>query len=188
MPNILVDALDHFNRWLFLQLNADHDAPAGYIAFAVLCAEYLIVLFFAVLLGYLLLRHRSHPQVWAALLFSLLLGSAAAYLIRKGCYHPRPFTLPLGTNFLPHEWSSSFPSKHVTAIATPAFALCGLSETRRFAWWAVGSMLLVAWSRIYLGVHWPLDILGAFLIGMGAAWIGRVAAKKLPAQLFSRLL
>lgn len=181
-----MDALDHFNRWLFLQLNADHDAPAGYIAFAVLCAEYLIVLFFVVLLGYLLLRHRSHPQVWATVLFSLVLGATAAYLIRKGCYHPRPFTLPLGTNFLPHEWSSSFPSKHVTAMATPAFALCGLPETRSLGWWAVGSTLLVAWSRIYLGVHWPLDILAALFIALIAAWSGRAIARKLPDKLFFR--
>lgn len=184
MPNISVDALDTFNRWLFLQLNADHDAPVGHIAFAVLCAEYLIFLFFWVLLGYLLLRHRSHPQVWASLLFSLAIGATAAYLIRKGCYHPRPFTLPLGTNFLPHEWSSSFPSKHVTAIATPAFCLCGLPATRRFAWFAVACMLLVAWLRIYLGVHWPLDILAALLIGLIAAWSGRAIARKLPNKLF----
>ncbi|QMT40465.1 phosphatase PAP2 family protein [Neisseria shayeganii] len=180
-----MDALNTFNRWLFLQLNADHDAHTAYIVFAVLCAEYLIILFFLVLLGYLLLRHRANPQVWAALILSLAIGAAAAYLIRKGCYHPRPFALPLGTNFLPHEWSSSFPSKHVTAIATPAFSLCWLTATRRLAWFAVVSMLLVAWSRIYLGVHWPMDIFGAFFIGLTAAWMGQAAAKKLPGKLFA---
>lgn len=152
------------------------------IAFAVFCSEYLIVLFFVLLLAYLFSRHRTSSEVWGNILLSMAIGVAAAYLIRKGWYHPRPFALSLGTNFLPHEWTSSFPSKHVTAIATPAFSLCLMPATWRFACFAVANTLLVAWSRIYLGVHWPQDILAALLIGFAAAWVANMAVNRLMAK------
>ena len=43
------------------------------------------------------------------------------------------------------------------------------------AWWAAGLGLLVAWSRIYIGVHYPLDMLGAAILAvplaMASLWI-----------------
>ena len=36
----------------------------------------------------------------------------------------------------------------------------------------MGIALAIAWSRVYLGVHWPLDMVGGFLVGL----IGCVSA------------
>jgi undecaprenyl-diphosphatase len=64
-----------------------------------------------------------------------------------------------GYTFLHHAPDDSFPSDHGTVIFT--FALAFLFWHRLWS----GALLMVvaaaiAWSRVYLGVHWPLDMVG----------------------------
>lgn len=69
-------------------------------------------------------------------------------------------------------WQGAFPSGH--AQHTLVFwAFVGLWLRRPAAWAAALAMIaLVSLSRIYLGVHWPIDILGGWLLG--AAFIAAV--------------
>lgn len=70
-----------------------------------------------------------------------------------------------------HYWGSSFPSGHTLAVAAiaTALALCLgrlWPPCRRPALWiAFGWTVLVALSRMVLGVHWPSDVLTAACIG-----------------------
>lgn len=36
------------------------------------------------------------------------------------------------------------------------------------------SAIAIAWSRIYLGVHWPLDMIGAFILGLIACGLAQI--------------
>lgn len=85
---------------------------------------------------------------------------------------PRPFALHLGTQYLEPSSRPGLPSDHVTLFWSLALATL---RTRKFARWgfpllAVG--LLVGWSRIYLGLHFPLDIAAAWPV----AWVGTMLA------------
>lgn len=174
-----MERIQEANRWLFLQINADAGAQDWQVCLAVWLAEYLIVLFFLGLLVYLLCRRRRDWRVWAVLLGSILLAAATAYLLREVWYHPRPFVLPLGTNFLEHGASSSFPSKHLTAAVSAAAALWQLPLPRAAAWAATLVAAGVAWSRIYLGVHWPLDMAGALAVGTASAFVAARLVRRL---------
>jgi undecaprenyl-diphosphatase len=85
------------------------------------------------------------------------------------------------------DWASTaggpaFPSGHTTA-ATIFAASCAwviaarVAEgwPRRLVWLgAVAFATSVGWSRVWLGVHWPTDVLGGWL--WGAAWFGTATA------------
>jgi undecaprenyl-diphosphatase len=73
-----------------------------------------------------------------------------------------------------HSPDSSFPSDHGLAFAVWAAVLFMLRR-RAVAWLAVALGILVAWSRIYIGVHYPLDMIGAAIlaipVAMASLWI-----------------
>lgn len=74
------------------------------------------------------------------------------------------------------EHTFSFPSGHAMGSATLAMVVVLLCWHTRWRWLAVGLAalfaLLVGASRIYLGVHYPSDILGGFAAGI--AWVAGV--------------
>jgi membrane-associated phospholipid phosphatase len=73
----------------------------------------------------------------------------------------------------------SFPSGHTAA----AFATATILVLENNKWYIVVPTYLwacsVAYSRMYLGKHYPSDVLGGILIGIGSAWLSHTLAKKL---------
>lgn len=84
----------------------------------------------------------------------------------------------------PHFWEHfvyesgySFPSGHAMASAALAISLMFLLWRTRYRWWALGGgigyMLLVGISRMYLGVHYPTDIIAGWSVSF--LWVSLVA-------------
>ncbi|MDI3212384.1 phosphatase PAP2 family protein [Arthrobacter sp. AL12] len=72
----------------------------------------------------------------------------------------------------PETGSNSFPSGHVSFAVALGFALYFLARGTRWARVtavaAVGLALVVAWSRLYIGVHYPSDVAASFLAASAA--------------------
>ena len=64
--------------------------------------------------------------------------------------------------------SRSFPSGHAAMAITGAIAGSRLLPGSAWVWWPLA--LIVAVSRVYIGVHWPTDVLAGAVVGAGVAW------------------
>lgn len=75
------------------------------------------------------------------------------------------------------ETSYSFPSGHSMASAALALSVVLITWNTRFRWWVVAAASLyvvtIGFTRLYLGVHYPTDVLAGW--SLGAAWVLFVA-------------
>jgi len=84
-------------------------------------------------------------------------------------FHPRPFMVGLCTPLFPHVPENSFPSDHTTLMLSAALYLLLFR-----GWFSCGLALLLAsiataWGRVYIGVHFPFDMLGSLVIALASA-------------------
>lgn len=134
---------------------------------------------FSIILGLLLILNREKErgiQVLAGFAISGLL----AQLIKSFVYAPRPMALIPGSTypyFLPdytlNAWNS-FPSGHTTSAFCFTAILAWSSGSNTFKFWLAIIALLTGYSRIYLGQHFPDDVISGALLGLFTAYAIRV--------------
>ena len=71
--------------------------------------------------------------------------------------------LGLGRMLIEHDATTSFPSFHATFLFSLALPLFAQKNTRGTALVLLFLGLCIAWARIFVGVHYPLDMAGAFI-------------------------
>lgn len=168
-----------FDRWLLLVLRISGDSgnPIGpawveemFRDFTALGGVGVIGLLTLASIGYLWLQglRQTAGFVLTAILGGLLLSLA----LKGGFDRPRPDLVSHGSMI----YTSSFPSGHsmLSAVVylTGGALLAVVHASRRVRIFLIGcsvlTTLLVGVSRIYLGVHWPSDVLAGW--AAGAAW------------------
>lgn len=104
-------------------------------------------------------------------LLSAIIALTISKVIGLLWFYPRPFVVGIGQVFLDHAPDSSFPSDHATSMLSVALALMlsRLREARRFGTALLALSIVVGWSRVFLGVHWPLDMVCALVVSGVAA-------------------
>jgi undecaprenyl-diphosphatase len=89
-------------------------------------------------------------------------------------YRPRPFLNPVLSSvvhvLVPKDFDSSFPSGHALVVAGGA-AIAFLFLRRRYSIPLIVEAAIVSYSRVYVGVHYPTDVLAGILLGVAIAFI-----------------
>ncbi|NMM39185.1 MAG: phosphatase PAP2 family protein [Glaciimonas sp.] len=160
--------IEAFNRILFLQINGGDGTPTWLIQIAIGIADDLIYLIPLLLLGMWLWGDgtRRNQAIKACLVTLLALG--ANQVISLVWQHPRPFMIGLGHAWIPHAADSSFPSDHMTVFAGIGLTLL-FGGAFRLAAAVLTASFAIAWARVFLGVHFPLDMIGAVAVAGVAA-------------------
>ena len=124
-------------------------------------------------------------RVGVGMLLAMLMGLLLCNLTLKPlCHRPRPYdyqyevfgkTIPL---IIERQHDFSFPSGHTIA----SFEAAGVIVMNNKKWGAAALVLacLIAFSRMYLYVHYPTDVLTSVVLGLVLAFLGNRIARKIP--------
>ncbi|MEQ1448236.1 phosphatase PAP2 family protein [Acinetobacter lwoffii] len=158
-------SLDQLNLYLFHTLNVPDQASIWMIDYASLIAHDLVYLF---LLIFAIAWFRGSYEVKTGIIkafiftaITLLMSEVLSAVLNT----PRPFVMDVGRTLIEHAPTGSFPSNHMSIFSGIAFAYY-FSPQRDLGRILIWTAWLVAWSRVYVGVHFPIDMLGAFLMAI----------------------
>lgn len=145
-------------------------------------AEYLIYLVFILMI---LLTFKGGVKERKGIMLALLSLPIALILIKIihiFFLEPRPYISYHITPLITYGDSASFPSRHASVVSAIAFSYLYFKS----GWFPIflTMMLWIGFSRIYVGVHYPLDILGGFLVGITSQIIGLQIIKFLKNKFF----
>jgi undecaprenyl-diphosphatase len=135
---------------------------------AIFTAKYLIYIFGIYLIYLWFLRSKYRQEVLFAG-YAALIGLGINFIITQFYFHPRPFMIPTGTLLIPHAPETSFPSDDTTSMFAISLMLLIVEELRSkgvifFIFAFIGGL-----SRVYTGLHFPMDIAGSLFVAIFSA-------------------
>lgn len=143
--------------------------------------------FFAEYLGYILvglvflIPFFYKKAGWKIIFHSLLAGILARFgiveLIRFFWLRPRPFIENNVNLLVEGADKASFPSGHAAFFFAISFIVYQYNKKTGLLFFIASS--LIAISRVFVGVHWPLDILAGAAVGVFSGWLIILFSRKL---------
>ena len=161
-----IDALDN---WLFTKINVDWGNPLFDWFFVLLTDIHRSPIFWMfVLIAAIWWLQRARWRA-AKFLFAILLAvsisdSFSFRVLKQNIDRPRPPDSGIVVQPRTDRYAgTSFPSNHAANVSAAAFILaCAMPAA---TWFFVLIAILMSYSRVYVGVHYPLDVLGGACVG-----------------------
>lgn len=102
-----------------------------------------------------------------------VVGIAAGELMKYAVYRARPFETVSGiVTRVATDMDSSFPSGHALIVSIGAAFVLGKFKSRVVSSLLAIEAAVVCYSRVYVGMHYPLDVVGGILLGVAIAGAG----------------
>ncbi|ABO56759.1 undecaprenyl-diphosphatase [Burkholderia sp. SIMBA_043] len=161
--------MQNLNLTLFDAINAGaapHPAVARVAFFA---ADWLVYALPAMLLLTWIFGERPTRRQAIEAGAGACVALALAQVVGHFWFSPRPFMVGVGTQLIPHAPDSSFPSDHMTFAWSLAAGMLLAGTTRLTGFVMAAMAVAIAWGRVYVGVHWPYDMVGGVLVGTAGA-------------------
>jgi undecaprenyl-diphosphatase len=133
------------------------------------------VFWYALMLALLLAFHSEAVPAVIHMIFTGLLCTTLYKLLKHKTSRPRPYQIHKDVICLAAPLDQfSFPSGHM--LHAVAFSVVAVAYFPMLAWLLLPFTLLVAASRVILGLHYPSDVLAGALLGLGIAQAGLAVA------------
>ncbi len=142
-----------------------------------------------IVLGLAMLLWRPTRKAGFSALCAMLIGLVVVnFTIKPLVSRPRPWlVIENFVNLVPERDPNSFPSGHTNAAFAFAIAVCASAPKKWMKIAAVCAAVVMGLSRLYVGVHFPSDVLAGAAIGslcgLLGAWVVSRAWGRLPARL-----
>jgi undecaprenyl-diphosphatase len=153
------------NKTVFLLLNAPAHPFQTTVAVAEFAASDVIVFVPCLFVGLWIWGDSMRRAGLIATAIAAALALGANQVIGLFWYEPRPFMLGIGRTLMTHAPENSFPSDHTTFMLSVGAGLLATAAAPAWGRIVIALGLLVAWARIYLGLHFPVDMLASGVIG-----------------------
>lgn len=155
--------MQNINFQLFNFFNASANLHGLPLLLAIIVAKYLVFLVPLWLVVCWLWGARRYRSTLLFATLAAILALCLSKIIGFLWYTPRPFVLGMGHTFLNHAADSSFPSDHVTFIWAIGLCVVLKAGLRGMGVLLLILALCVGWARVFLGIHFPFDILGGII-------------------------
>ena len=150
---------------LALLMNADRGTV--FTTIMVVASRFGREYFWIGILGLMLVFRGRETKLMAlelALLFGV--GIVAGEMMKYLVYKPRPFTVMIEiVTRVPRDYDSSFPSGHALIVSIGAVFSLLRFKKKTIALLLTVEAAVVAYSRVYVGMHFPLDVLASISLG-----------------------
>ena len=149
--------------------------------FGIFCAEYLIFAMAFVIIAWTIFN-KNNRRADTVIILEIILAAFFSYLtkivINLIYFRPRPFSAHDVSLLISRISDGSFPSAHTFLSFAMAFGI--YLYNKKLGIVLLISAALVSISRIYVGVHYPLDILGGMVLaGLAVYAVNKINWKKI---------
>jgi undecaprenyl-diphosphatase len=142
---------------------------------AMFFADFFIYILVILLLLFLLVgfneaeKKKNRLMVLYAFLSAIIARYFFTEIIRWFYSRPRPFMEHQVIQLLGHDYTGSLPSGHAAfAFALATVVYC---YNKKFGWLFFIGAFLIGLARIFVGLHYPLDILAGAAVGIFSGWL-----------------
>lgn len=169
--NNMLDQIVKIDTQIFRAINNFHFKALDFLMYLVSLIGELAIVWFAAGLLILYKNKKDGKKILVLLTVAILLTLVVnhiviAYFISRS----RPYIELLDVHQLGKQWKdSSFPSGHVSSAVASTVIL-----GKYYKKWILPMILLIVltmYSRVYLGMHYPGDVLGGVLVGLVCGWV-----------------
>jgi len=171
------------DRFIFEQINnLAHLSPVLDLI-GIFLASYLQYFLIILLLSFLFWPKVNKNSAKKTVLVAFASGALSRLIltpaIRFFIHRPRPFlAIPSVKQLIVNnEGFSSFPSGHASLFF--ALAMGAYFYNKKLGILLFAGAIFMGIARVFVGVHWPSDIIGGALLGISAAWVTNMLAKRI---------